>query len=256
MSDESQREKDMKRRARSRRTESPEPGRRIPWRPLAGVATVVVAIALLATLWPDEDVEPVGDGEAAVGLAAFNVDDDPFLGDPTSRVALVGYESPHCSSCKAFHQGVLPDLRAEFFDAGRAVYYYVQGTIGGDQDSSIAQECAALHGGNAAFWDLTDRFYARANTYSTPDLRSWLGALADEHGFDRDAVLACFDDQETLDAVSEDLRVGRDQGARGTPSFWVIGHDGEAVKVASGQVRQALAEAIEAASAASVEPAP
>lgn len=201
------------------------------------IAVAVVGVGLIAwAAWP----EPAVEGRAA-NFAAFGLDDDPFIGDPDAPVVLVGYESPHCSSCKHFHNNILPGLKADFLDTGKVAYYYIQGTTGGDFDSNVAQECVHREGGNDAFWDLTDRLYARSNTYATPDWNTWLGQIAADHGLDENALLSCFRDEDTASRVHRDWSIGGDHGARGTPTFWVFGAEGEADRVANaGEVRSWL----------------
>lgn len=198
------------------------PGSSIFW------AIAVVAVALVAWLaWPSASESAPGAG----AFEEFGLHDDPYIGNPSAPVVLVGYESPHCGACQHFHQNVLPRLRGEFFDAGAVAYYYIEGTIGGDWESSIAQECAHRVGGNDAFWSLSDRLYARGYTYSTPPLDEWLGDLATAHDLDETALLDCYHGRETESAVLEDLRVGRDHGAAGTPTFWTIDADGKVQRV-------------------------
>lgn len=185
-------------------------------------AVAVAALVLVVVLQPG----------AASGLDAFEVDDDPFMGSPEARVALVGYESPHCSACRHFHANILPQLDG-LFENGSLVYYFVQGTImDEDRRTSEAQECAYREGGNDAFWRFTDRLYSRpgSSVYGTPDLEGWLSDLATEQGLDEARLLSCLRDRDTRDHVAEDLRVGREQGVRGTPSFWLV-VDGEVLPV-------------------------
>ena len=239
----SKREQDMARRAQ--RGPQKEGGSAMPHKGwfIAGAALLVALLVWAA--WPEE---------AAAGreanVAAFGLSDDPFMGDPDAPVVLVAYESPHCSSCKGFHERILPDLQTDFFDTGKVVYHYIQGTIGGDLESSIAQECAYEHGGNDAFWRLTDMFYARSHTYSTPDLPAWLEQVATEQGHDGQAMVACFEDRDTRGRVSSDWDIGRAFGARGTPSFWAFGPEGEAVQIlGSNAVEQTLRDLLIAAAA-------
>ncbi len=223
-------------------TKEPSDGGNRRWLVLGAIA---VAVGLIAwTAWPDP---PVVGREA--NIAAFGVSDDPFMGDPDAPVVLVGYESPHCSACQRFHLQVLPSLQ-EHFDLGNVVYHYVQGTIGGDFESNMAQECAHREGGNPAFWRLTDMFYQRSNTYSTPDLQSWLRHVADEQDLDGDAMVQCLRDGATSRQVSQDWSVGSDHGARGTPTFWAFGPEGEAVQVGNyGQLPAVLDQLVAEAAA-------
>lgn len=188
--------------------------------------TAIALVVLIWAAWPDA---PATTREA--NIQEFGLADDPFLGDPDAPMVLVGYESPHCSSCQYFHNNLLPSLDQEFFQPGKVVYRYIQGTIGGDFESSIAQECAYREGGNEVFWDLTARLYARSYTYSSPDWDAWLNDLATDHGLDAPALTTCYHDQETSSKVRQDLRVGSDHGVQGTPTFWIFGAEGKAQQV-------------------------
>lgn len=226
--------------ARRRRQPPADPGRR---RLLWGVAVVAVVVVAWLT-WPSG--EPT---ERAGAVEAFGLADDPYLGNASAPVVLVGYESPHCSSCQHFHRNLLPGLREEFFDPGNVTYHYIQGTIGDDRASSIAQECAHRHGGNDAFWNLTDRFYARGYTYTTPPLEEWLRDLAAGHELDEEELLGCYRGRETETAVLADLRVGREHGAAGTPTFWLVGAGGDVARVSDwGSLEQVLRDAVREAS--------
>lgn len=193
------------------------------------IVGVLLAVAIVAVLlWAAQPAPAAVTRDA--NFVAFGLADDPFLGDPEAPVVLVGYESPHCSACQHFHRSVLPELQAQI-DAGSVVYYYIQGTIGDDMASSVAQECALAAGGNDAFWDITDRLYGRSYTYTAPDWPSWLADLAAMHNLDGDDLQECFDEGRTSQAVREDLRVGRDQGAAGTPTFWAFTETGSALAI-------------------------
>lgn len=181
-----------------------------------GVVAIAVVVFLLTR------------GGAEAGLASFQLDDDPFMGDPAAPIVLIGYESPHCSSCQRFHLSVLPDIQP-LIDNGTVVYYYIQGAWGQaggtERVGGMAQECAYREGGNAAFWDMTERIYARSNVYAATDWSAMLRSVAADHGLNPEPFVSCFEESKTSKAVSDDARVGRDHNARGTPTFWVF--DGE-----------------------------
>ncbi len=210
--------------------------------------TVLVAgIALLAVAAVGYLVFVAGDDPAetrAANFARFGLADDPLMGDPDAPVVLVGFESPHCSSCQSFHRSMLPDLKARHIDTGNVVYYYVQASIGHatDLEGSIAQECAHRVGGPDAFWSLTESLYARSDIYASPDYGGYLDQLATSDGLDADALASCFDGKETSRLVSSDYRKGDDNGVRGTPTFFVFGDTGKAVQANLGNLDAVIGE--------------
>jgi protein-disulfide isomerase len=116
------------------------------------------------------------------------------------------------------------------------VYHYIQGIIGQDFEMNIAHECVYEAGGNDAFWAMTDMFYARPDTYSTPDLDAMLRQLADEQELDAEPLISCLEEQSTSSKVSQDWKVGGNRGALGTPTFWAFGPTGKAIQVDSNYV--------------------
>lgn len=208
---------------------------------LAGAALVAAAIGFLVLA--DDDAPS---DTRAGNLQRFGLQDDPFLGDPDAPVVLVGFESPHCSSCQRFHNQILPGIKQELIDSGDVVYYYVQATINHptDLEGSIAQECAHKIGGPATFWNLTDTLYGRPDIYASPDYRTILEDLAPDEGLDPVTLTDCYDGRQTNSRVSADYRTGRDHNVRGTPTFFAFGPTGEPVSPTAGTVEAVLQELV------------
>ncbi len=210
---------------------------------LAGALLALVLVVAFG--WLDGNAEPAPQTRAE-NLAAFAVDSDPFLGNASAPVVLVGFESPHCTACQYFHQNVLPQIKSELIDSGRVVYYYAQSTWGHDQDfaAGVAQECVAKHLGAAAFWEMTEGFYARSQSavYGTYDLEAEIRAAA--HDTDPGPALACFESQATAPEVRSDWNAARRAGAQGTPAFFVFGPEGPSVRASTSDVRAVLYDAL------------
>ncbi len=204
-----------------------------------GVVMVLVVGALLLL---NDSGEP-GTSKAE-NLAAFGLAEDPYMGDPAAPVVLVGFEAPTCSACRGFHSNFLPDLKADYFDTGKAVYYYSQFHIGTDADFQIGnmQECALEHGGRDDYWNFTDMVYLELGLYpSSAAGRAKFDEFSQGHPA-QDALQRCADDVELGGRVSQDYRVGRDWGVRGTPTFYVFGLEGAPFQVSMSQIGQAIDE--------------
>lgn len=180
----------------------------------------------------------------AENLEAFGLAEDPYLGDPNAPVVVVGFEAPTCSACRGFHAQFLPGLKADYFETGKAVFYYSQYHIGTDADFHIGtmQECALEHGGRDDFWNFTDMIYLELGQYpSTGEGRAKFNQFAAGHQSEAD-LLRCADDAELGGRVSQDYRVGRDWEVTGTPTFYIFGLEGEPARVSMSQIGQAIDE--------------
>jgi protein-disulfide isomerase len=190
---------------------------------VAVIAVIGIAVYALSQSTPET---------RAANFADYDLADDPFKGDPDAPVVLVGMESPWCSSCKAFHEQILPRLQP-LIDEGKLLYVYSQHTWGHQDDlrASVAQECAYEHGGNDAFWHLTDDLYSVSSNdfYSTGrDYESRLKTTAAATDLDESAAISCFNNQDTESKVRDDWRVARDHDLSGTPRFALFGLEGAA----------------------------
>ncbi len=187
---------------------------------LAAVLGLIIALAGCAS----PSSEPLPEGTDATP-AFFGADGDPFLGDPDAAVQVVAYDAPGCSSCKRYHDNAFPTIKAEFIDTGKIGYHAVQWRVYPtyDTEGGIALECVYREGSAEDYFALVDVFFA---DLLRVDARNAAEDYAAENGLDVDAVLACYDGQETLDEVQADIRAGLDSGAGSNPGFAVIGPDG------------------------------
>ncbi len=210
----------------------------------AAVAVGVVAIVALLVLLMLRDGDPTGETRDA-NLSAFGLADDPFMGDPDADVVVVAFEAPKCASCQYFHAQILPRLKTDYFDAGRAVFYFTQYTAGYDfdYDGGIAQECAHREGGNDAFWSLTEAIYRDQRRYTAANVGEFLSSLAAEQGLDETRLQTCYQDRETAGLVDADWRLAGDFDVPGTPTFYVFGLTGEPVRASLNDLEDVMKKA-------------
>lgn len=208
-----------------------------------GVLAVVVVAGLLLAGGGDA---PTSKGEALQKLGAT---DDPHMGNAAAPVAVVEFGSPRCTSCKAFHDRLLPSIRSKYLDTGEAALYYQQFIAGYryDEPGGIAQECVHRHEGVDAFWTLTDVLYDQQGRWNEGNTASGLRDLAGQHGWDADAVATCYEDRATQSLYDGDIQSGRDNNVRGTPTFFVVGHDGETIRTSVSELDRTIQQEIDRA---------
>lgn len=206
-----------------------------------GVAVVALMIVGLAAA-----LFLTAQGEApttkAEGLAKLGADDDPMLGNASAPVAIVEFSTPRCPSCRAFHQNQLPQIKESYLDNGKASFHYSQFVLGYayDKPGGIAQECVFRHEGDDAFWTFTDTLYAEQGRWDADNTPHKLRDLADAQGWDADPIVSCYENRETEDAYQADIDAGRDNGVSGTPSFFVVGHDGQITAASAGDLESTI----------------
>ena len=204
----------------------------------------IVVLGAMAVYWLTGGAPGPATTRAA-NFASFGLADDPYHGNPDAPVVVVAFEAPRCTSCRQFHLNVMPGLQERYFDTGKAVLYYVQFTAGYDLDrpAGIVQECLLAVGGREAFWGFTDALYEEQPAITVANLDARVAAYVQEKGLDSEAVQDCRDGADGETPLELDWGNAYSHGASGTPTFFVFGPEGEAVRPTMSQLEATMQDA-------------
>jgi protein-disulfide isomerase len=148
----------------------------------------------------------------------------PIMGQDNAKITIVEFADPRCPFCKQFFDNVLPQLKKDYIDTGKAKLYFrnfdflgAPSTVAGN-----ALECANDQG---KFWDMHDYLYKNQpqetdTTLFTPDK---LTPIAGELGMNTDQFNSCLSANKDTDGVTKDMSDGQKAGVNGTPTFFVNG---------------------------------
>lgn len=156
----------------------------------------------------------------------INLKTDHIRGDINAPITIIEYSDLECPFCKIFHQTMLT-IYEKYGQAGKVAWVYrhfpldkpnasgqvLHAKAGPEAD---ATECAALLGGNEAFWKLNDKIFAITPSNDGLDLNI-LPTLAKEIGLNETRFKACLNDKAIADKVEADYQNGIDVGVSGTP---------------------------------------
>ncbi|MEF2965284.1 thioredoxin domain-containing protein [Paenibacillus sp. M1] len=198
---------------------------------LVGIAAVLIVILLVArfasegskeALYPD--LAKVDAGEVPQG---FDEAHQPYLGNPDAPVTIVEFADYKCPACKRWKDEVLTELKREYLDTGKAVYYYVDFPFL-SPDSTLA----AL-AGESLFQQNQDYFW----TYF--DLMMQNQGHKEEEWANRDFIVQLVKEkipeadlkqfEQDLDGrtyianVKKDFMIAENHGVDGTPTVFVNG---------------------------------
>lgn len=182
---------------------------------LTQITVGIVAIAILAVIV----VNRVG-GAAASQLDLSN---QPVSGNPEASVQVAMFKDFLCPHCATFSETIFPQLKSEFAGNDDVAFYFVDFVVmpGADAVAAVA-ECVYQQS-NEAFWDvypvlMRSQAELRGGRNVALDIASEYGP-----GIDRDELVACSEDPETLDTIRADGAMAAAAGATGTPSIFVNG---------------------------------
>lgn len=226
--------------SKRKRQEARQPKKRAPYLPY--VIVVGIAGALIAALFV---VSLGGSGSGNVAAAYPPGYTAPVQGDPNAPVEFVMWADFQCPFCQRFETQTLPRIRADYVDTGKVKLVWRNFVNYGreSQDAAVAAYCA---GEQDDFWEYHDTLYSNqsginSGAFSAPRLLQF----AEEQQLDIPTFEAC-QNQAKYDAVlAADFSLGRDEGVRGTPGFFVNGQ-----YVAGAQPFETFAGLIEAELAA------
>ena len=154
------------------------------------------------------------------GLHAFELTIPPnatdhSIGPPSAGVTVTEFGDFECPNCKQAAPAVKMLLR--HFD-GRIRFIFRHFPLEEVHPHAVqaaeAAECAA---GQGRFWQMHDLLFENQSHLKLPQLRSY----AERLGLDLQRYAAEMDDHIYLQRIREHMQVGRDSGARATPTFFV-----------------------------------
>lgn len=186
--------------------------------------------------------------EQADTSAVRPVDDsDHIRGDIDAPVTIVEYSDFDCPFCQRFH-GTMAQVMEQYGESGEVAWVMRHFPVDQSHPNASmvahASECAAELGGDAAFWEFADSYFAAA---PVADADAAVTEIADTIGLDGGAFAECMDSDRHAAGVTDDLENAVETGGRGTPWSIVIGPDGQTFPINGAQPMAALEQVIEAA---------
>jgi protein-disulfide isomerase len=215
----------------------------IPLAIICGGAIIALAVYMSMPKYPTNP-----EGNPALVRAVDT--SDHIFGNPAAKVMIVEYADYDCEFCSGFSDTLHQIVANEGAD-GNVAWVYRQFPLIEIHPNAFkhaeAAECAAVAGGNDAFWEFSDALYAHQ-----PVDPSEYGTLAQTLSIPGDAFARCYANASSTvnNRILADRKNALEVGAQGTPYSLILvigqppivingGYPYEAVKLL---VDQALAK--------------
>jgi protein-disulfide isomerase len=157
---------------------------------------------------------PVDSAEAL--RKAIDPADSPARGNPGAPVTIVAYSEFQCPFC-ARAVPTLRELEKAYPDQIRVVWKHLP--LPFHESAALAAEAALAAGEQGKFWEMHDRLFASQDRLDPPALEEHARAL----GLDVPRFKAALDGARYRPRVEADLKLARDAGISGTPTFFING---------------------------------
>jgi len=154
--------------------------------------------------------------------------EDHVRGESSAKIAIVEYSDFDCPYCGSFHETAAKVVEDSKGNVKWIYRHFPLEQLHSDaMTKSIASECAALQGGEEAFWAFTDGVYSSSS--GTPLDNDYYEEFASDLGLNASQLISCIENEETKDRVEKDLKEGEIAGVRGTPGNFIVNLETEVI---------------------------
>ncbi|ELZ56197.1 MULTISPECIES: DsbA family protein [Halorubrum] len=179
-----------------------------------------------------EGGQPLREHPAAAGLDGL-----PRRGSLDGH-AILTFEDPSCTRCRAFHEEVVPRIRSNVVDPGEGAYVLRTYPVVYPWGESATQALASTHvRSEPAFWSLLDHYFATQGQFDADNVLDRTEAFLDaQTDLDGGAVVADAANEAHDEAVRGNLDAADAAGLGRTTPVVLLFRDGEYVTSANGSV--------------------
>ncbi len=187
-------------------------------------ALIAIAVATFAIGCSQAD-SGVAKAETVSGDVEY-VAGDVVLGDAKAPVEIIEYASTSCGHCRTFHKTILPTIKSEFIETGKAKLIF--------RDLPTFPPAVAAAGGALARCAGKDKYHEMLDELFTSQYeimeaaqrRSAIDALIESAarvGMDEKTVRACVSSTDVLGEIQRTSDLAHEAGVTGTPTLFING---------------------------------
>lgn len=201
---------------------------------LVGIVILLVIISVI-TVYSSSSVEtenldvmPFGMISTAMGSSV--------LGNPSAQITIVEFGDYQCHQCYNWFHNTKSTVFQNYVDTGKVNFVFMDLAFLGLDSPKAAQAsyCAEDQG---KYWEYHNQLYTAQESQID---NGWansqrLKAFAFSLGLDMELFDSCFDSGKYTKRVQYNIAEAKKLGASGTPTFFIIGSDGQQQKLVGAQ---------------------
>jgi len=160
----------------------------------------------------------------------------PILGDPSAPITIVEFGDYQCHQCYNWFHNTKPAIKENYIETGKANLVFVDLAFLG-RHSPIAAQASYCAEDQGKYWEYHNLLY---NSQESQIDGGWanserLKAFAFNLDLDMELFESCLDSGKYSQRVQYNIQQAKDHGARGTPTFFIVGPDGQQQKLVGAQ---------------------
>ena len=195
----------------------------------AGIIIIAVAMYSSSSETVNLDMERThGSVSTAMG--------SPILGNPSAPVTIVEFGDYQCHQCYNWFHKTKPDISESYIDTDKANLVFVDMAFLG-RDSAPAAQATYCAEDQGMYWEYHDILYESQESKID---NGWadkerLKAFAFSMNLDMTQFESCLDSGKYSKRVQYNTAQARDHDVRGTPTFVIVGPDGQQETIVGAQ---------------------
>jgi protein-disulfide isomerase len=143
------------------------------------------------------------------------------IGKADAPVTIVEYSSLSCPHCAAFHRDVLPALKSEYIDTGKARYVVREFPL---NEAALAGAVIARCLDPSRYFAFVDLLFSKQADWAfQQDALTPLKELAKQAGMTSEDFDKCIDNEALQKQILDVREEGQKKGVNATPSFFING---------------------------------
>jgi protein-disulfide isomerase len=143
-----------------------------------------------------------------------------ILGNKTAGIDIMIFSDFECPYSKNFYNEILPQLKAEYINTGRAYLIFkhlpLRSIHPNAHKAAEATECAGMQG---KFWEMHNLMFERGVSGGVEDFKRFAAQL----GLNTSLFDECIDSNMTRQTVIDNFNEGISLGVKGTPTIIIKG---------------------------------
>ena len=181
------------------------------------IALVALAVVAALGVHAASSAAPTATAAAAPSVSLAM---EEAMGNPKAKVTVIEYGSAACPHCARMNNDVLPQLKKNYIDTGKARYVFREILTDPIPFAGTAFMMARCGGDQNYFAILDDVFHQQQAIYESGDLPGGLLKIGAKYGLDKDKINACMDDKAVAALNERNAQADKD-GVRATPTFLI-----------------------------------
>ena len=189
---------------------------------------------------------PSGGGSVDVDF----VKGDVILGDATAPVEIIEYASTTCGHCRTFHKTILPSIKSEFVETGKAKFIFRDLPTAPAPVSAAGgalARCAGSEGYYATLDDIFTNQYELLQASQSGGALNELIKIGERNGLSAETTKACVQNPTVIAEITRTSDLADQDDVRSTPTVFINGQrvarDAMTVEGLSSLIRKATGEA-------------